>query len=288
MSVSARLAIIGDPVAQSLSPAIHNAAIASLGLDLEYVAIQVSSNELSSVFPRLADGLVGFNVTRPLKERVVDFCDDLSAEAALARSVNTIVFRDGLIHGESTDIDAFMPAVREVTDRSIDRAVVLGTGGAARAAVVALLREGATVDVVGRNEAAGHRLSTDLSVSFGSFSDKAAEAIAGADLLVNATPVGGEVGGSPVPDRSPLPSRGIVFDLVYRPRITRLLQRAGAQGCDCVEGLRLLVEQAALSFEIWTGMSAPREIMRAGAAKAMDSTISRETVASGFSQQEAL
>jgi shikimate dehydrogenase len=289
MTASGRLAVIGDPVAGSLSPAIHNAAITLLRLDLEYLAIQVPASELGSVFPGLADRFLGLNVTRPLKERVVDFCSDLSAEAALARSVNTIAFRDGLTHGASTDVGAFMPAIREVTDRSIHRAVVLGSGGAARAAVVALLKERATVDVIARNEAAGRRLAYDLGVSVGTTSSNGTKAsIERADLLVNATPVGSEVGGSPVPDRAPLPSHGIVFDLVYRPRITPLLQRARAEGCECVDGLRLLVEQAALSFETWTGMQAPRDVMRAGALKAMDAPIVAATVASRFGEPKVV
>jgi shikimate dehydrogenase len=282
-----RLALIGDPVAESLSPAIHNAAIASLGLDLEYLAIQVPADQLSSVFPRLADAFLGLNVTRPLKERVVAFCTDLSPGSALARSVNTVTFHNGSTEGASTDIGAFMPAIREVTDRRIRRAVVLGTGGAARAAVVALLEEGVTVTVVGRNQHAGGRLASDLGVPFGKFSDSVTgAALQGADLLVNATPVGNELWESPLPDSAPLPSGGIVFDLVYRPSTTRLLRRARTEGCACVEGLRLLVEQAALSFEIWTGLPAPRHVMRAAAREAMDTPAVAAPVPSRVAERE--
>jgi shikimate dehydrogenase len=273
MNSSVKLAIIGDPVDGSLSPAIHNAAFSSLGIGLQYGAVRVPAARLVGLFPQLRERYLGLNVTRPLKESVLSLCNEVSSEAARAGSVNTIVFKDGLAYAASTDVCGFMPAIRTVTSRELHHAVILGTGGAARAAALALRLEGARVHVAGRNGSAGRKVASDLSVSFGGVTSPATcSALKRADLLVNATPVGGLAAAddSPLPDGVPLPSRGVVFDLVYRPRMTRLLRRARDEDCETVEGLRLLVEQAALSFEIWTGREGPREVMRAAALKALD------------------
>jgi shikimate dehydrogenase len=273
MNPLVKLAIIGDPVDGSLSPAIHNAAFSSLGIELEYGAVRVPVARLHALFPQLRERYLGLNVTRPLKESVLGLCDEISSEAARAGSGNTIVFKDGLAYAASTDVAGFMPAIRSITSRELHHAVILGTGGTARAAALALSLEGANVHVAGRNESAGKRVASDLSVSFGAVtSPDTCSALKHADLLVNATPLGGlaATDDSPLPDDVPLPSRGVVFDLVYRPRVTRLLRRARDEGCVAIEGLRLLVEQAALSFEIWTGRKGPREVMHAAALKGLD------------------
>jgi shikimate dehydrogenase len=267
-----KLAIIGDPVAGSLSPAIHNAALASLGLALSYGAVRVPATGLHALFSQLRREYLGLNVTRPLKEIVLDLCDVVSSEASQAGSVNTITFKDGLTHGASTDVAAFIPAIRTVTARDIEHSVILGTGGAARAAALALSREGSRVHVAGRNQRAGMKLASDLNASFAAITSPSTfSALRRADLLVNATPVGGSASTDlcALPDDAPLPPRGVVFDLVYRPPMTRLLQRARGEGCEIVEGLRLLIEQAALSFQIWTGREGPREVMRAAAVESL-------------------
>jgi shikimate dehydrogenase len=273
MKPPTKLAIIGDPVAESLSPAIHSAALLSLGLGLQYVAVRVPVTRLHGLFAELSEGYLGLNVTRPLKEMVVDLCDDVSSEAAQAGSINTVAFRDGRAYGASTDVSGFMPAIRTVTSSNFSVAVILGTGGVARAAALVLRREGAHVHVSGRNELAGKRLAADLNVSFGSISAPSTRsALERADLLVNATPLGGGATAteSPLPDDAPLPSQGAVFDLVYRPRMTRLLKRARDEGCLTIDGLHLLVEQAALSLQIWTGQQGPRQVMRAAALAALN------------------
>ncbi|MDP9235594.1 MAG: shikimate dehydrogenase [Actinomycetota bacterium] len=273
MKPPTKLAIIGDPVAESLSPAIHSAALSSLGLGLQYEAMRVPVSCLNDFFAELRARYLGLNVTRPLKEIVIDLCDEVSSEAAQAGSVNTVAFKDGRAYGASTDVCGFMPAIRTVTSRDFSVAVILGTGGVARAAALALRREGARVHVAGRNELAGRRLAADLNVSFGSISAPSTHsALERADLLVNATPLGGGATAteSPLPDDAPLPPQGAVFDLVYRPRITRLLQRARDEGCVTIDGLRLLVEQAALSLQIWTGRQGPRQVMRAAALGALN------------------
>lgn len=254
------IALIGDPVAQSPSPAMHRAAFAAAGLDLDYVAERVTSDDLPRVFDRLREEHLGLNVTIPLKEAIVPLLDEVHGDAVETGSVNTVAFVDGQAIGESTDGAGFMAALRRTGAPSVSRALILGAGGAARSVGAALRSSGAEVTIAARDAgraADAARAVGALVTPFGA--ESLAGAMATADLLVNATPLG---------DRSPLPAgvslhAGLtVFDLVYRPRVTRLLAAAHAVGCRTVEGVDMLVEQGARSFEIWTGVTAPTEAMR--------------------------
>jgi shikimate dehydrogenase len=213
------------------------------------------------------------NVTIPLKERIVPMLDALSPQAARAGSVNTVRFVDGSPEGTSTDGDGFLTALRR-TGLDIPRtALILGTGGAARSVACALLAEGTTVTVHGRNIARGRRLALDLGARFlPAQPGRLRGSLGEAELLVNATPIGGlaDPAHCPLPADAPLHRDLVVFDLVYRPRRTALLDRARAAGCTTVEGIEMLVEQAAGSFEIWTGLPAPVEVMRAAGYRALD------------------
>jgi shikimate dehydrogenase len=271
------VALIGDPVRHSVSPSMHRAAFAAAGLDLGYVAIRVSRRDLGAEFPRLRAEHAGLNVTMPLKEVVIPLLDALTPQAERIGSVNTVTLAGGRATGHSTDGAGFLAALDLASVRSPRRAVVLGTGGAARA-VVAVLREArAAVRVTGRNVEAGRELAATLGARFVPFPEAVA-AIEAADLLVNATPVGSW----PDPDRSPLPletplhERLAVFDLVYRPRITLLLSRAAEAGCRTIEGIELLIEQGARSFELWTGARAPVEVMRRAALEALADPLAHE------------
>jgi shikimate dehydrogenase len=276
------IGLIGDPVEGSVSPAMHRAAFAEAGLDLEYLAERVTPDALPATFPDLVRRFRGLNVTRPLKEAILPLLDGVGTEAAAAGSVNTVVVADdGRTQGRSTDGAGFLAAVRRVVDRPVGRAVVLGSGGAARAVAMALAEDGAYVVTIGRNAAAGVRMVVHLAdhgrrVRF-EHSPWDAEAalapcLAGCHLLVNATPVGGtdDPSASPLPARLELDPATTVVDLVYRPRRTALLARAAAAGCPTVEGIEMLIEQGARSFELWTGMQAPLEVMRRAAYEALD------------------
>ncbi|HXF56379.1 MAG TPA: shikimate dehydrogenase [Actinomycetota bacterium] len=270
----AAVALIGDPVAQSVSPEMQRAAFAALGLDLDYVAVRVPLDELPAIWPRLAASFRGLNVTRPLKQAVIPYLDGLSEEARRARSVNTVRFVQGRAEGHSTDGAGFLAALRRAGVGRVGRALVLGTGGAARAVVAALRSEGTVVRVSGRNRRAGQRLANELGARYVPPETRAlSTAVAMADLLVNATPVGSwpDVAASPLPDSVQLHPGLTVFDLVYRPRRTALLDRAARAGCRTVGGIEMLVEQGARSFELWTGLSAPVEIMREAALRALRS-----------------
>ncbi len=289
-----RLALIGDPVAGSVSPVMQRAAFAAAGMDVDYRGLRVKEGELPSLFPGLRASLHGLNVTAPLKQAVLPMLDEIGPAAAAAGSVNTVVFSGGLARGESTDGDGFLAALRGVRESPTRKAVVIGTGGAARAVTAALLREGASVAVAGRNEDAGRRLISDVArgtkdvlrdriprrppagggspalgfTAFGSTSFSGA--LETADLLVNCTPVGDPALRGPVVPPSLLHDRLTVVDLVYRPRRTALLEAARAAGCLTVEGIEMLIEQGARSFELWTGLSAPVEVMRHAAYFALD------------------
>lgn len=268
MSAPASVALIGDPVAGSLSPRMQRAAFAAAGLDLDYTSVRIGRAELAGAFPGLSRRFVGLNVTRPLKEVVIPLLDVVSAPAAEAGSVNTVVFADGAACGDSTDGTGFLAALSRASPSPVRRALVLGTGGAARAVAAALRGYGAAVAVAGRNTAALERLRVDLGVAPTATDPPAlAAAVAAADLLVNATPVGGEPDPSarPLPDAVPLHAGLVVFDLVYRPRRTALLERAAREGCRTVEGIEMLIEQGARSFELWTERCAPVDAMRAAA-----------------------
>lgn len=274
------VALIGDPVAHSISPAIHRAAFEAAGLDWNYQLVRVPDGELGQAWPGLAGRFVGLNVTTPHKRTAALLADQLSPTARLCASVNTITFGPRGGFGDSTDGAGFLAALRRRAGGLPGVAVMVGTGGAARAVAAALAGEGVEVRVVGRNRQAGAQLGRELgavgpgTVAFLGTEVAALESsLAGAGLLVNATPLGGldALGLSPLPEGVGLDPSVVVFDLIYRPRRTRLLCRAVAQGCVVVEGVDMLVEQGALSFEAWTGINGPIEVMRQAAALALES-----------------
>jgi shikimate dehydrogenase len=262
--------VIGDPVAHSLSPALHNAAFAALGLDWVYVAFPVPRGRGADAVAAVpALGLVGLNVTMPHKEDVATACDELTADAAALRSVNTVVARpDGRTLGDSTDGPGFLDALADDSIAVEGRAaLVLGAGGAARAVVLALGRAGADVTVAARRpdaaESAAALAPGGRAVPLGAI-DPATFA-----LVVNATPLGMS-GGDPLPvDPETLHGGQAVVDLVYHPADTPLLTAARARGAVAVNGLGMLLHQAARSFTSWTGQPAPVDAMRAAVTAAL-------------------
>jgi shikimate dehydrogenase len=262
------IALIGDPVVQSPSPQMHRAAFASAGVDLDYVAERVTAAELPVLFEDIRAKHIGLNVTRPLKELIVPLLDEVRGEAATTGSVNTVTFADGRAVGESTDGPGFMSALRRSGAPEPQRALLLGSGGSARAVGAALRSAGAEVTIAARNAERGSAVAELLGArAIPLDAAPVAEALDAADLLVNTTPLGQT---SPLPEDVRLRPGLTVFDIVYAPEQTALLARALDAGCRTVGGLMMLIEQAALSFEIWTGVTAPRETMRRAAFEAFD------------------
>ncbi|MDI7278261.1 MAG: shikimate dehydrogenase [Anaerolineae bacterium] len=267
------LGVIGDPVAHSRSPAMHNAAFRALGLDWCYLPLHVTPTNLEAALRGLiALEFVGANVTIPHKEHAAALCNELTPAAEAVAAVNTLTVQGESLAGDNTDVGGLLLTLAEAgVDVEGRESVVLGAGGSARAVVYALAQSGARVAVANRTleraEALVERLQSRVrgQVQALSLADTAAlqASLERATLLVNTTPVGM----SPGPDESPLPAGlrfhpGLtVLDLVYAPRQTRLLRDAAAQGCRVIEGLRVLVYQGALSFECWTGRAAPVEVM---------------------------
>ena len=262
--------IIGWPVDHSLSPAIHNAAFAAAGLDWVYVPLPVPPTELARAVAGLgALGIEGANVTMPHKTETAELIDDLSEDARALGAVNTISVRGDRLEGHNTDAPGFDRFLRE--DAGFDpggrTALVYGSGGAARACALALARSGiAGLTVAARNEATTGGIRV-IATNAGAPLDVIAPKAAGGrrfDLVVNATPVGRET----EPEHVAVPDLDrdvVVVDLLYDPPVTPLQERAKAAGATAFGGLGLLLHQAALSFELWTGTPGPLDVMSAAA-----------------------
>lgn len=262
--------VIGDPVAHSLSPTLHNAAFEALGLDWVYVAFPVPRGRgADAVAAVSALGLAGLNVTMPHKEDVAAACDELTPDAAALRSANTVVaLPDGRTRGESTDGPGFLDAL---ADENIEIAgkpvLVLGAGGAARAVILALGRAGAVVTAAARRPAAAEAAAALAPGATAVPLDSVASTAFA--VIVNATPLGMSAG-DPLPvDPAALHVQQAVVDLVYHPADTPLLTAARAKGALVVNGLGMLLHQAARSFSLWTGQPAPVDAMRAAVTTAL-------------------
>lgn len=265
MSARKLACIIGWPVAESLSPAIHNAAFDALGLEWTYVPLAVRPGAIDEGMTLLRElDVQGANVTMPHKQSVVPYLERLEGDAHTLHAVNTIVRDAGALVGHNTDGPGFLAAIAEEAGfhPAGKRALVLGAGGAARAVAVALARAGATVVVSARRPEQAAEL-TQLAADI----ETAPWGVAiEADLVVNATP-----------SREGLPLDAVGFaagvlavDLIYLPPSTGFVLTARAAGATALDGLGMLVHQAALSFRLWTGRDAPLQVMRDAASSALD------------------
>jgi shikimate dehydrogenase len=275
--------VLGWPVSHSRSPAMHNAAFAELGLDWRYELLPVEPERFGAFVRDLPGrGFAGANVTIPHKMRALALADRPSDVAAATGAANTLVFRDGAIEADNTDVEGFLAALRERAPGAPEGmdALVLGAGGAARGVVYALIEAGAAcIYVWNRHRKRAEELVHDFSHLPAGMRLKAVEPpdMPSADLLVNATSVG-----MPASDADsaaewgegfkelPLSAdvwgdRQIVVDLVYRQGGTPLQRLARARGAVSIDGFDVLVHQGAASFRAWTGLEAPLGAMRRGA-----------------------
>lgn len=262
-------AVIGSPVRHSLSPVIHNAAFAAAGLDWVFLAFEVVPGAASAALAGMrALGIAGLAVTMPHKDDVAAAVDVLDPAAAALRTANTVVLLpDGRLAGHSTDGAGFVASLRDagVDPVGLDVAV-LGAGGAARSVIDALARCGVRQIAVVNRSADRAEVAAALAGDRGRVGTSAD--LAAADLIVNATSIGmGSNGGSgDAPcDLRLLQPRHIVADLVYHPLETPLLAAARAVGARAIDGLGMLVHQAALQQELWTGVRPDPLAMRAAA-----------------------
>ena len=264
-------AVIGNPVRHSLSPALHNAGFAATGVDWVYTAFEVDAGGARAALDAMRIfGLGGLSVTMPHKEDVAELVDELDAAAAALHSVNTVVpIGDGRLKGYSTDGAGFLASLA-AQDVQVDgkRVCVLGGGGAARAIVDALSRAGVVAITVVNRSHERAALAAALAEGVGVVGEP--EAISDCDILVNATSIG--MGSDELPcDPQRLHDGQVVADIIYHPRSTALLVAARDRGARTVEGLGMLVHQAVVQQQLWTGISPDPAVMWAAAERELAS-----------------
>lgn len=269
------LGVIGHPIEHTLSPAMHNAAIAALGLDYAYLPFPIAPENLGAALAGFeAIGLVGFNITIPHKQAVMPFLSAIAPAAKLVGAVNTVWRGPEGWHGTNTDVAGFIAPLKDLGCNWAEmNPIVLGNGGAARAVVVGCAQLGCDrIRVLGRDRAKldafqaswaetslAERVETHLWEAL-------PEALATSGLIVNTTPLGMH----PQVERSPvaadlwerLQPGAIAYDLIYTPRPTLFLQQACARGAKAIDGLEMLVQQGAAALEIWLQQPVPVAVMR--------------------------
>lgn len=281
-----RVGLIGWPVAHSVSPAMFNAAFTALGLSWRYDAYPIPPEDLAAGFRALqTNGLRGLNVTVPHKRAVIGLLDGIRPEARLIGAVNTIVAveESGVIHWEGTNTDAAgfhhdLLALVGLPEPGAN-ALILGAGGAARAATIVLARQGYTLTIASRTPERGRQLVNEVRRNLPAqteidtipWDDLRLVDLSRIRLIVNCTPVGMWPYGdqTPWPCDLAIPSVAVVYDMVYRPAQTRLMRQALEHGATAYNGLGMLVRQGAAAFALWTGQEAPVDIMLDAARQAL-------------------
>src|SRR3989454_317683 len=263
---------VGPPWAPSLPPVIQETALAALDLPAVYLPFDLLPDSLDAFWLAMDRVRIrGFNVTHPLKESVAQRVDEMDADAERLGAVNTVVVDDGWKNGHNTDVYGFRVSLRALGLRVGGRsALVVGAGGAAKAVVHVLLREGASVQVTNRRVARADALADSFDEPVAVVPMKDLERLGPWDLLVNATPIGmkGIENRLPVPEAI-VAKAAFIYDLVYNPTTTPLLLVAQRLNRPGTSGLDMLLHQAAKAFELWTGASAPFEAMRRAAKEAL-------------------
>ena len=271
------LGLLGWPVSHSLSPAIHNSALQALGLEGEYRLFPIdplNPSQFSLLLEKLRNNeLAGLNVTIPHKQSIINYLDEITPSARIIGAVNTIYSVDNRLIGHNTDAPGFVVDLekRMGIGYSPGKAIVLGAGGSARAVVWALTEKKWHVTVASRNQEQSENLAFYFnsinkasSIGWGKMDlESMATLMEEVTLIINTTPVGmfPNIEMSPWPVGLSLPTDAFAYDLIYNPSETLFLKNAKDSGMGTANGLGMLIEQAALAFEIWTGVTAPRDIM---------------------------
>ncbi len=267
-----KLGLIGYPVNHSLSPKIQNAALKACGLEGEYSLFPIAPDDMQALkvlLDRVRSGeITGLNVTIPHKQNVIQFMDELTPTAKAIGAVSVIYLRGDKLIGDNADAHGFLTDLKKTFDFSSlaasTSALILGAGGSARAVIYALLNDGWDVTIAARRIEQAQELAVQFKTT--SAVELNVQTFQGSNvqLIVNTTPLGmtPNIETSPLPENMVLPSRINVYDLVYNPRETKLVRDARAQGLSASTGLGMLIEQAALGFELWTGYKLSNEIFR--------------------------
>lgn len=270
------LGVIGHPVEHSLSPAMHNTALSHLGLDCVYLPFPVKPENLKTALEGFASvGVLGFSVTIPHKQTIIPLLSEVSELAQAVGAVNTVYWTEKGWAGTNTDVAGFLaPLISQNSQNWEQRvAVILGTGGAARAVVAGCDQLGCPeIWIVGRNpqKLAEFQQSWQTSALRSKLHMETWEnlpaVLSRADLLVNATPIGMYPNGeqSPLDEASAnqLKQKAIAYDLIYTPNPTQFLKQAQIRGLTAIDGLEMLVQQGAVAFELWLRQKGPVDVMR--------------------------
>lgn len=258
--------LLGDPLGHSISPAMHNRVFEKLGLDYCYMPVEVSPENLATVFAGLIRmNVAGFNVTIPHKIRIMEYLDELDPLAATIGAVNTICIKDGKTIGYNTDGDGFLRSLEEEAKISVKnkRFFLLGGGGAVRAIAMTLAFRGAEkIFICNRTMIKARELAAEINnkirhcaEAVEQVPDRQREALGGCDILVNGTSIGMHPQADELPiDESLLTGQLVVADIVYNPLMTRLLKTAEGKGCTIARGLGMLIYQGAAGFKLWTAV----------------------------------
>jgi shikimate dehydrogenase len=267
-----KLGLIGYPLGHSLSPRIHHAALRSCGLEGDYSLFPIRPDDRQSLEARLSSvrsgEMHGLNVTIPHKQSVIQFLDTLTPTARSIGAVNTIYLHNNQLVGDNTDALGFLSDLKnflatEVWKRGGLTGLVMGSGGSARAVAYALVNDGWDVILAARRREQATELAKQFeNVRVIEFDPRIFQRLS-VQLIINTTPVGmsPNVDQTPWPADVPFPLNAAIYDLIYNPHETRLVRDASSQGLRATTGLGMLVEQAALAFEIWTGFQPPRAVM---------------------------
>jgi shikimate dehydrogenase len=265
------LALTGFPLTHSLSPVLHRAALAAAHLPGDYTLLPAAlPKDLTDILNRLRAGtLHGLNVTIPHKQSILPLLDALTDTARAIGAVNTVYVRDGQLIGDNTDAPGFLSDFQSWQSApSADNPIlILGAGGAARAVAYALSRHGYTLHIAARRLDQARTLATDFALAGAhplahSSSSPCSVCTLSLSIIINTTPLGMSPDTQATPWAHPFPANAAVYDLIYNPRETTFLQQARTARLPTRNGLGMLIEQAALAFEIWTGAPANREAMR--------------------------
>jgi len=265
--------VIGHPIKQSYSPLMHNIAFEISGLNFIYLPFDVPSNSLKDAMKgMIALGIKGFNVTLPLKEKILPLLKDVSEEANIIGAVNTVVNDDGILRGYNTDVAGIVESLNPFKDEIAGAKIsVIGTGGAARSVIYSLIRtfKVGQINIINRTEQTAESLKEYFSVKMIHNDFKAhalvppdlVETFRNSKLIINTTPMGmfPEIDDSATTIKDSFMKGQIVFDVVYNPVKTKLLRLAESQGATIITGLKMFVEQGAKAFELWTGEQMEKE-----------------------------
>ncbi len=266
------IGIIGNPIEHSFSPQLHNTISSYLNVDLVYVPFKVEKNDLEKAVKGLkALNLVGFNVTIPFKKDIMKYIDDNTKEALLMGAVNTVKNIDGRFYGYNTDAEGFSRSFKEESGVGFKdkKVAIIGAGGVSRAIAVKVAIEGAKkIAVLNRTESKASELSevinnniSKVSAGYGLDDKKAPEILKDCDIVINTTSSGmyPDILNCPLNDTFQFETGQIVYDAIYNPIKTSLLQRADEKGCITINGLGMLFYQGINAYEIWTGIKLKEE-----------------------------